>query len=112
MKFFMHAVGEGGRSAGCDYTISCNETFLPLKAKTEEVAREEIRHLVLKDGDYGGYFHCDKITLICCEKLEEMPVKEWTKEYKQEKSKKDRQEALAEAKKKYEKLLAESTNGE
>lgn len=41
-----------GGNEGCDYTVSCNETLVPLKASNLDEAIEEARRFIIEDGDY------------------------------------------------------------
>ncbi len=111
MKFFIHAIGKGGRSAGCDYSLSCNEETIEIETKTKEEAIAYIQRESTKgryEGDLASLLDCDKITLFCCEDVQELPIKEWRDKFLAEERKQQEEEALIKAKQKYERLLAKA----
>ncbi len=100
MEYFLYVIGEGGESAGCDYTIGCNQTLVELSATTKESALKEAMR-------YAAEENCSRVKLLCCDSVEEMPVKELKKAYLDKKKAKAETAAKQTRKQEYEKLRKE-----
>jgi hypothetical protein len=72
-KYFVHFQGEG---EGCDYTIGCNHSLVPIRGNTKEEATDNAR----KEFERHGTGRIKSGTLLIVSNMTALPTEEWSSE--------------------------------